>query len=238
MRLRARKNNVLKVKHSILQIRVQTVAPHTLRCLVHVLLLRLAFLFHSNAARRAGTSTSTSTSRAGHGIAPSLIEESLYPEARLLADDVSVICRGSEADGLCGACVEVASGVYALLDDVGCEGTLVIHDDVVRRADGALETRMRLEIEVKVDEGRHAAVNDGARVRIPVLVCMTRVRRVEARVVPFPADEDAQRRFVSRVLGIDALERLEDLRQLFVYNLSVLALWWVSELVSDDSLSV
>ena len=209
---------------------MQTVAPHTLRCLVHVLLLRLAFLFHSNAARRAGTSTSTSTSRAGHGIAPSLIEESLYPEARLFADDISVIRRGHEADGLCGAREEVAGGVYALLDGVCCEGALVVYDDVVRWADGALETRVRLEIEVEIDEGRDAAVNDGARARIPVLVCMTGIRRIETRMVPFPADEDAQCRFVCRGLGVDALERLEDLWQLFVYNFIVLALWWVREI--------
>ena len=126
----------------------------------------------------------------------------------------------------------------ALLYGVGGEGALVVYDDVVCRADGALEARVRLQVEIKIDERRHAAVDDGARARVPVSVCVVRVRRVEARVVPFPADEDAQRRFVSRVLGIDALERLEDLRQLFVYNLSVLALWWVRELVSDDSLIV
>ena len=226
---------VLKVKHSLLQIRVQTVAPHTLRGFVHALLLRFAGSFHSNAARRAGPATgsttgSTRTSRAGRSIAPSLIKESLYPEASLLADDVSVISRGHEADGLCGTREEVAGGVYALLDGVCCEGALVVHDDVVRWADGALETRVRLEIEVEIDEGRHAAVNDGARARIPVLVCMTRVRRIETRMVPFPADEDAQRRFVCRGLGVDTLERLEDLRQLFVYNFIVLALWWVREI--------
>ena len=100
----------------------------------------------------------------------------------------------------------------------------------MRWADGALETRVRLEVKVKVNEGRHAAINDGARARIPVLVCMTRVRRIETRMVPFPADEDAQRRFVCRGLGVDTLERLEDLRQLFVYNFIVLALWWVREI--------
>ena len=223
-----RKNSVLKVKHSILQIRVQTVAPHTLRCLVHALLLRLTFSFYSNASRRAGTSTSTSTgtSRTGRGIAPSLIKESLYPEACLLADDVSVIRRGNEADGLCGAGVKVASGVYALLDGISCEGALIVHDDVVRWADGALETCVRLEVEVKVNERSYAAVNDGARARITILVCMIRVRRVKARVMPFPADDDAQRRFVFRVLGIDALERLDNLWQFFVYNFIVLALWW------------
>ena len=120
--------------------------------------------------------------------------------------------------------------MYALLDGVCCEGALVVYDDVVRWADGALETRMRLEVKVEIDEGRHATVNDGARARIPVLVCMTRVRRIETRMVPFPADEDAQRRFVCRSLGVDTLERLEDLWQLFVYNFIVLALWWVREI--------
>ena len=59
---------VLKVKHSFLQIGMQTVAPHTLRGFIHALLLRFAGSFHSNAARRAGptgsTTGSTRTSRA------------------------------------------------------------------------------------------------------------------------------------------------------------------------------
>ena len=120
--------------------------------------------------------------------------------------------------------------MYALLDGVCCEGALVVYDDVVRWADGALETRVRLEIEVEIDEGRDAAVNDGARARIPVLVCMTGIRRIETRMVPFPAYEDAQRRFVCWGLGVDTFERLEDLWQLFVYNFIVLALWWVREI--------
>jgi hypothetical protein len=114
--------------------------------------------------------------------------------------------------------------VYTLLDGVGGKGALVVYNDIVRWADGALEARVRLEVEVKIDERSHAAVYDGARACIPVLVRVIRVRRVEARVVPFPADKDAQRRFVFRVLGVDAFERLEHLRQLFVYHLVVLAL--------------
>ena len=120
--------------------------------------------------------------------------------------------------------------MYALLDGVCCEGALVVYDDVVRWADGALETRVRLEIEVEIDEGRDAAVNDGARARIPVLVCMTGIRWIETRMVPFPAYEDAQRRFVCWGLGVDTFERLEDLWQLFVYNFIILALWWVREI--------
>ena len=113
----------------------------------------------------------------------------------------------------------------ALLYGVGGEGALVVYDDVVCRADGALEARVRLQVEIKVDEGRHTAVDDGARARVTVPVCVVRVRRVEARVVPLPADEDAQRRVVPRVLGVDPFERLEDLRQFFFYHLVVLALW-------------
>jgi hypothetical protein len=216
---------------------VQTVAPHTLRGLEHALLLPFACSFHSNTAghSRAPASTSTSTSasaspaRAGRSIAPSAqIEESLYPEAGLLAYDIGVVCRWYEADGLGSACVEIAGGMYALLHGVGGEGAFVIHDDVVRRADGALEARVRLQVEVKVYQGRHAAIDDGTRARVPVPVREVRVRRVEARVVPLAADEDAQVRVVLWVLGIDPLERLEDLRQLFVYHLIVLALWWVA----------
>ena len=210
---------------------MQTVAPHTLRGIVHALIRRLPRSFHSHAAGRASASAASAL-RARRGVAPSaLVEESLYPEARLLADDVRVICGGHKADRLGSARVEVAGGVHALLDGVGGEGALVVHDDVVRRADGALEPRVRLQVEVKVDEGRHAAVDDGARARVAVLVRHVRVRRVEARVVPFPADEDAQLRVVPRVLGVDALERLEDLRQLFEDHHVVLALCWGGESV-------
>ncbi len=143
----------LQIKHDILQVGVQTVTPHALGGIIHALLSRLARSFHRHAAGRAGASASASsaTLHAGRSVAPSsLVKESLYPEARLLADDVGVVRGGDEADGLGGACVEVTGGVYALLDGVGSEGALVVDDDVVRRADGALEARVRLQVEVKV----------------------------------------------------------------------------------------
>ena len=90
-----KKSRLLKIKHDVLQIRVQTVAPHTLRGLIHALLLRLARSFHGHATGRAGTSASTTALRAGRSVTPSaLIEESLYPKARLLAYDIRIVRGG------------------------------------------------------------------------------------------------------------------------------------------------
>jgi hypothetical protein len=95
----------------------------------------------------------------------------------------------------------------------------------VRRLDGALQARVRLQVKVKVEHRRHALVDDRARARVPVPVGELRVGRVEARVVPFAADDDAQRRVVPRVLRVDALERFEYLRQLLLDNFVILALF-------------
>ena len=81
----------------------------------------------------------------------------------------------------------------------------------MRRLDGALEARVRLEIEVEVEDGGHAFVDDGARERVAVPVGVLRVGGEEARVVALAADDDAQHRVVLGVLGVDCLECLEDL---------------------------
>ena len=46
--------------------------------------------------------------------------------------------------------VEMAGGVYALLHGVGGEGALIIPDDIVRQADGALEARVCTRVPVPV----------------------------------------------------------------------------------------
>jgi len=83
---------------------------------------------------------------------------------------------------------------------------------------------MRLQVETEIEHRRHAFVDDCARPRVPVSVGEFRASGVKARVVSLAADDDAQRRVVPRVLGIDALERLEYLKQLFFDHFVVLAL--------------
>ena len=102
----------------------------------------------------------------------------------------------------------------------------------MRQADGALEARVRPQVEDEAYRGRHAAIHDGTRERVPVPAHEVRVRRVEARVVPLAADEDAQVRVVPWVLGVDPLECLKNLQQLFVYHLVVFALWLVVCLIT------
>ena len=69
-------------------------------------------------------------------------------------------------------------------------------------------------------KSRHAFVDDCARPRVPISVREFRVGGVKARIVLLAADDDAQRRVVPWILGIDALERLEYLGQLFFDHLS------------------
>lgn len=82
----------------------------------------------------------------------------------------------------------------------------------MRRFDGALEAGVCLEVEVEVEDGGHAFVDDCARARIAVPVGVIRVGREEPRVVALAADDDAQHRVVLGVLRIDRCECLEDLR--------------------------
>ena len=114
--------------------------------------------------------------------------------------------------------------MYALLYFIRGQRGLVVEDDVVRRLYGALETGVRLEVEVEVLDGGHAFVDDGAWERVAVLVGVLRIGREEPRVVALAADDDAQLRVVLGVLGIDCCECLEDLRQLILEDLVVLAL--------------
>ena len=67
---------------------------------------------------------------------------------------------------------------------------------------------------------RHAFVDDCAQPRVPILVCEFRVGGVKARIVLLAADDDAQHQVVPWILGIDALERLKYLGQLFFDHLS------------------
>ena len=212
-------------------------APHALRGLKNALFGRLARPTHGGARRATtrgttgprptgSTSTCTFTTHArGRVAAPAaLIEKAVDPEAGLLAHDVGVVRGRDEGDRLGRARVQVRSGVHALLHRVRRQLALVVDHDVVRRLDRPLQARVRLQVKVEVEHGRHALVDDRARARVPVSVREFRVGRVEARVVPLAADDDAQRRVVPRVLGVDALERLEDLGQLFLDHLVVLAL--------------
>jgi hypothetical protein len=85
---------------------------------------------------------------------------------------------------------------------------------------------VRLELEVKVEDGCHALVDDRARARVPVPLDVLRVGREEPRVVVFALDDDAQHRAVLEILGIEYCdcECPKDLRQVVFENLGVLAL--------------
>jgi hypothetical protein len=201
---------------------MEALAPHALRRIINALLRRLTRPPH----RRARRAAPTAPIRTRRRIAPAaLVQKPVYPEPRLLAHDVRIIRRRHETDRLGRPRVQVTRRVHALLHHVRRQRRLVVDHDVVRRLDGALKTRVRLEVEVKVQHRRHTLVDDGSRARVPVLVGEVRVGRVEARVVPLATDDDAQRRVVPRVLGVDAFERFEYLRELLLDYFVVLTLF-------------
>lgn len=70
---------------------------------------------------------------------------------------------------------------------------------------------MRLEIEVEIEDGRHALVDDGAWACVPVSIGVLRVGRKEPGVVALAADDYAEHWAVLWILGIDCRERLKDL---------------------------
>ena len=72
---------------------------------------------------------------------------------------------------------------------------------------------MRLQVEVVFVDGRRAAVDDGARLGVPVLRGMLGVHGEEARVVPLAADNDCQLGIVRAARG-DPPERLPHLGHL------------------------
>src|SRR6267142_5259634 len=114
---------LLEVKHRILEVDVEPIAPHALRGIKHALFGRLASLAHGSASRVASRTLASSARRR---IAPALIEEPVYPKPSLLADDISVIRGRHEADRLGRARVEIARGVHALLNRVGRQLALVV----------------------------------------------------------------------------------------------------------------
>ncbi len=81
---------------------------------------------------------------------------------------------------------------------------------------------MCLQVEIEIEHQHHAFVDDCARPHVPISVSEFRVGGV--KVMLLATDDDAQRRVVPQVFGIDALERLEYLRQLFFDHFVVLAL--------------
>ena len=205
---------------------MEAFTPHLLRLIKNVLFGRLTRLLESGALHRPrGGAT-----HRGRRVAPaSQIQKPVDPKARLFAHDVRIISRRNEADGLGGARVEIAGRVHALLDHVGSQGRLVVDHDVVRRLHGALEPGVRLQVEIKVQHRRHALVNHRAGTRVPVSVGEFGIGRVEARVVSLAADDDAQRRVIPRVLGVNAFESFEYLRQFLLDHFVVLTLFcWVS----------
>ena len=200
---------------------MQPVAPHTNRGIIHILLRILPLPPHT--IRLSAPRNRCRVSRRRPLMR--LVEEAMYPIPRLLAHHVRVVRRRAQAHGLSRARVHIARDVHALLDHIRFQSIFVVDDDVVRRSDGTLQSHVRLEVKVVVDNGCNAFVDDSPWFRVAVLSIGVRVvRGVEARVVAFTADNDAELGLIAGVLWVDALECLEYLGELFSQDFIVLAL--------------
>lgn len=67
-----------------------------------------------------------------------------------LARKISVVRRGSERDGFCRTSEHVGDGMGESLEPVRIEPDFIVNDVIVGRANGALETVMRLKEEVEL----------------------------------------------------------------------------------------
>ena len=166
-----------QIKHGVLEIIVQAIAPHPLGSLIYAKFSSVPRLGHPLApASPASTRSTASTSRCSRALPTrgrriaALVQEAVNPVPRLLAHHVCIICGGDEADRLRGARVEIRRGVYALLDLVRAQPVLVVYDGVMRRTHGSLQTRVRLEVEVEIEYRRDAFVNDRPRTRVPITI--------------------------------------------------------------------
>ena len=73
-----------------------------------------------------------------------------------LASEFGIVCRRYDTDRSGGARIEVAGRVDALLNFVRTEPTFVIHHGVMRRLHVTLQTRVGLEIKVKIEPVKNA----------------------------------------------------------------------------------
>lgn len=123
----------LDIEHRLLEVVVDAVPPQPDRAIIHPHPLRR--LVAARGVRR-------------HRLLVPALEDRAQIEPRALAREVRVVRGRDEAHRLRRARVQVRVGVDARLDLVRRELVLVVDDDVVRRAHGALQAVVRLQPEV------------------------------------------------------------------------------------------
>lgn len=98
-------------------------------------------------------------------------------------------------------------------------------------SNGALQSRVRLQIEVEVEDGGDASVLDSAGEGVPVAVRVLSGGQ-ETGVVAFATDDDREFGRISRITWVYSFEGLEDLRELVLEDFGViLALTYVCQLI-------
>lgn len=94
----------------------------------------------------------------------------MNPIPRHLANDIRIICGGHETDSLRSPRIRIARRMNALLDLVRAQVVLVVQHNVMGWSNGALQSCMRLQIEVEVEDRGDASVLDGTRKCVTVTV--------------------------------------------------------------------
>lgn len=158
------------------------------------------------------------------------------PIPRHLADNIGIVRSGHETDSLRSPRVRIASRVNALLHLIRAQIILVVQHDVMCGSNGALQSRVRLQIEVEVEDGGDAPVLDSAGEGVPVAVGIWGGGQ-ETGVVTFATDDDGEFGRISRITWVYSFEGFENLRELVFENFGVvLALMYGCQLIYQNQI--
>ena len=114
---------------------------------------------------------------------------------------MGVIRRRHHRDRASGTGVEVAQVVGQGLELVSCELVVVLQDLVVGRARGAKETRVALDVEIKLERVDNRRVDTGARVAVATAIGSCGAQGKEAGVVSLLDNDKGD---VRLVVGLEA----------------------------------
>lgn len=116
----------------------------------------------------------------------------MQPCSSAFARSIRMVRRRYETHTLRRACPKVAHVVRPLLHLVCAHLRLIVDNSVVRCTHRALKTCVRLEVEVKIVDGRDALVDDGASFGVGGTIGVGFACWVKARMMSLAADCDGE----------------------------------------------
>lgn len=141
-------------------------------------------------------------------------------EARAFASTIGPVSGRDQAHALCGASPKVADAICTLLDVVRSETIVVINDCVVRRAHGALQACVCLQVIVEVVDARHTLIDDCSSFRVARAIGVVHFHGIETRMMPLATDGDGD----FRTVILEPANRFTQTRELLLNHLVELTL--------------